>query len=1018
MLTDGGRPGGIAPVSMRSVSVEGRGLVVLLALVAGSLGVTVTAEAEPFRIGALAKRGVIQCLDQWGPTATYLSDEIPGQDFTLVPLAFDEIEDAVAVGDVDFILVNSAQYVFLEHQYGINRIASLRNLRQGRGYTEFGGVIFCLAENEDLVDLDDLRGKDFGAVAEQSFGGWIMAEREMMAAGLDPAHDLASLDFLGTHDAVVWAVLAGDLDAGTVRTDTLERMALEGKIDLDDFRIINAQPVTATFPFSRSTRLYPEWPLAKVRQTPDDIARQVTAALLGMSSDSLAAQSAHCTGWTVPLNYQRVHEALKDVRTAPYQDYGRITMTDFLQAHWPKVAGLLVLIGGLVLALVYAQSLRYRLRSSEFERLTLEEKHRAERNLRRSEERFKDLFENALDLIQCVDEDGRFQYVNPAWEEVLGYTAKDRRNLRLLDIVHPRDRSACKGYERSAELDGQIVDLALRYQTKEGREVFLEGNCHCRREEDQRLTYRYILHNATQRRRVESELIRLSQAIEQSSEMVKITNTTGNIQYVNPAFEATTGYGREEVIGRNPRLLQSGEMDGSFYTDLWQTIKAGQTWKGRFRNRKKTGALYLEEATISPVRGVGGEIVAFVGVSRDITRETDLEGQLRQSQKMEALGKLAGGIAHDFNNLLQVIGAGIDLAIDGLSASQHEMQEELEEVAKAGQRAASLVRQLLAFSRQQTLTMTQVSLNETVENVLTMLERLVKDGITLQVELEQGLPRIQGDVGQIEQILVNLVINARDAMPTGGQITIATKSHTLDKDFCRRYPWMKPGNYVALSVSDTGCGMDTQILDHIFEPFFSTKEHDRGSGLGLSTVYGIVKQHGGIVRVDSSVGQGSVFRLYLPAVEAAATSAKTAPRDAHAALRGDETILVAEDEDAVRRMARNMLRSAGYTVLEAVDGEEALKMFMANTDRIDGLLLDVVMPHMSGGEVLTQVRHIKPDVPAILTSGYRGQADPWLHGGHAVTDYLAKPYRMKNLLETMRRVLDARLDRSHRQHEG
>ena len=1010
--------GGISPVSMRNVSAKTRAFVILLVLVTGSLGATAPAAAGSYRIGALAKRGVAQCLDQWGATATYLSDEISGHDFTLVPLAFDEIEDAVAVGDVDFILVNSAQYVFLEHKYGVNRIASLRNLRQGRGYTEFGGVIFCLAKDEDLVDLDDLRGKAFGAVAEQSFGGWVMAQREMTTAGLDPTRDLASLKFLGTHDAVVWAVLAGDVDAGTVRTDTLERMALEGKIDLDDFHIINAQPVTAAFPFNRSTRLYPEWPLAKVRQTPDDIARQVTATLLGMSSGSLAAQAARCTGWTVPLNYQRVHEALKDVRVAPYEDYGRITMDDFLRAHWPKVAGLLALIGGLVLALVYAQSLRYRLRSSEFERNALEEKHRAERNLRRSEERFKDLFENALDLIQCVDEEGRFQYVNPAWEEVLGYKAEDRRNLRLLDIVHPRDRSACKGYERSAELDGQIVDLALRYQTKEGREVFLEGNCHCRREEDHRLTYRYILHNATQRRRAESELIRLSQAIEQSSEMVKITNSTGNIQYVNPAFEETTGYGRDEVLGRNPRLLQSGQMEGGFYADLWQTIKTGQTWKGRFKNRKKTGDFYLEEATISPVRGVGGEIVAFVGVSRDITRETDLEGQLRQSQKMEALGKLAGGIAHDFNNLLQVIGAGIDLVLDGLDDSDHETQQELEEVAKAGQRAASLVRQLLAFSRQQTLTMTPIALNETVENVLSMLERLVKDGITLQVELERDLPRIQGDVGQIEQILVNLVINARDAMPTGGQITIATKLHTLDEEFCRRYPWMKPGDYVALSVSDTGCGMDTQILDHIFEPFFSTKEHDRGSGLGLSTVYGIVKQHGGIVRVDSAVGQGSIFRLYVPAAEAVAKRTTTKRREANAELRGDETILVAEDEDAVRRMARNMLRSAGYKVLEAVDGEEALKMFMANTERIDGLLLDVVMPRMSGGEVLTQVRHISPDIPAILTSGYRGQADPWLHGGHAVTDYLAKPYRMKNLLETMRRVLDARRDRSHRQFEG
>ncbi|MBW2107928.1 MAG: PhnD/SsuA/transferrin family substrate-binding protein, partial [Deltaproteobacteria bacterium] len=312
------------------------GIAVLLCLAIIFFGrAVVRAQNETVRIGVLAKRGADQCLAMWSPTAKYLSDTIRDKAFVIVPLGFDDIYSSVEQGKVDFVLANSSFYVELERWYGINRIATLKNRRLGGVYTKFGGVIFCRADRTDIRKIEDLKGKRFMAVEQKSFGGWRMAWRELRLAGMDPYHDFKSLRFGGTHDAVVFAVRDGVADAGTVRTDTLERMHEEGKIDIQDFYIFDPPAVTASeIPFRCSTRLYPEWPIATVKHTSLDLAERVTRALLAMPNDDAAARAAKCAGWTIPLNYEPVHECLRELKVGPYQDLGKITLLDVLRNYW------------------------------------------------------------------------------------------------------------------------------------------------------------------------------------------------------------------------------------------------------------------------------------------------------------------------------------------------------------------------------------------------------------------------------------------------------------------------------------------------------------------------------------------------------------------------------------------------------------------------------------------------------------------------------------------------------------
>jgi PAS domain S-box-containing protein len=498
-------------------------------------------------------------------------------------------------------------------------------------------------------------------------------------------------------------------------------------------------------------------------------------------------------------------------------------------------------------------------------------------------------------------------------------------------------------------------------------------------------------------------------AVEQAAEIIIMTDVQGTIQYVNPAFERITGYSRNEAIGKKPSLLKSGKHSQEFYRGLWDTIMTGDVWKGRLTNRRKNGTLFEEEASISPIRDEKGRIANFVAVKRDVTREAALEDQLRQAQKMEAVGQLAGGVAHDFNNLLQAIMGHAQLALGDLKPGSG-LSRDLEQVVSAAQKAASLTSQLLAFSRRQVLQPKPINLGSLVENLNKMLGRLLGQHFEIRTLSEPGLGNVKADPGQMEQILMNLAVNARDAMPEGGTLTIETRNFVIDDDFCGSHPWARLGDYILLSVTDTGVGMPSHQLEHIFEPFFTTKEVGKGTGLGLATVYGIVKQHEGLIHVYSEAQVGSVFRIYLPRCgDAAAMGKVPAPS---APPKGDETILVVEDDPQVRNLALRILGKGGYRVVQAADGEEGLSVFREESDSIDLVLLDIVMPKMNGKALFERIRELSPRTPVLFSSGYSSHILNTALVPEGDFQMIQKPYRPDDLLRRVRKVLDGGKDRA------
>ncbi len=496
----------------------------------------------------------------------------------------------------------------------------------------------------------------------------------------------------------------------------------------------------------------------------------------------------------------------------------------------------------------------------------------------------------------------------------------------------------------------------------------------------------------------------LSTAIEQTAESVIITDTAGVVLYVNPAFEYITGYDRNEIVEKTPRLLKSGRQNNSFYQNLWQTITAGQVWRGQFINKKKNGELYTAEATITPVRDESGEIINYISAQRDVTHELKLEEQLRQSQKMEAVGQLAGGIAHDFNNILQAI-LGYTYIAKSALPSESPVQPDLDQVVNSANRATSLIQQLLAFSRQETLLPQYLDLNEVIENLLKMLQRLIGEHLSLELHTQDDLNTVYADLSQIEQILLNLCVNARDAMPTGGKITIRTENLYLDGTEAGSYPWPHAGNYVLLSVSDTGVGISPEIQERIFEPFFTTKEVGQGTGLGLATVYAITKQHDGLINVQSEPGQGTTFEIYLPAIEKEKSLPIKEKISAPLATGGTETILLAEDDDFVRRFTVQVLETAGYQVLVAQDGEEAIRLFKQQINAVDLVLLDAVMPKKGGQEVYDLIKDHRPQIPVLFSTGY-SYTILNNHLPQEGAQVLRKPYGPTDLLHKVREILE------------
>ncbi|ABB32147.1 multi-sensor hybrid histidine kinase [Geobacter metallireducens RCH3] len=517
-----------------------------------------------------------------------------------------------------------------------------------------------------------------------------------------------------------------------------------------------------------------------------------------------------------------------------------------------------------------------------------------------------------------------------------------------------------------------------------------------------------------QKKKVEDELRKLSHAVEQSPVSIIITDQNGTIEYVNPKFTQVTGYGVDEAVGQTPRILKSGKMPDSEYRRLWETITSGREWHGDIINKKKNGDLFWERASISAIKDAEGVITHFVGVKEDISeqRRTELAhkqamNQLRQAQKMEAIGQLAGGIAHDFNNLLTVINGYSTMLLHEMPVDD-PFRSEVNEILKAGERAADLTHQLLAFSRRQMLEPKVININHLVRNMEKMLKRLIRENIVMHASLYEQLGVVKVDPGQVEQIIMNLLVNARDALGNGGIITIETADVYLDKTFVNENPGAVEGNYVMLAVHDNGEGMTEETRRKIFEPFFTTKGQGKGTGLGLATVYGIVKQSGGYIQVASELGQWTSFRVYFPRVDSEAWQEETVT--SHEGPKGNETILVIEDEIGVLNLTAHTLKRNGYEVLQASSPSEASRIFSTNHHRIDLVLSDVIMPEKNGPALVREFREKLPDLKILFMSGYTDDtiSSPQIIDEHAA--FINKPFTPDVLVERVRDVLEGRLN--------
>ncbi|MDD5209339.1 MAG: PAS domain S-box protein [Elusimicrobiales bacterium] len=515
-----------------------------------------------------------------------------------------------------------------------------------------------------------------------------------------------------------------------------------------------------------------------------------------------------------------------------------------------------------------------------------------------------------------------------------------------------------------------------------------------------------MVFDVAKQKKAEAGHERLLKAIEQAGEVIVIADPEGTIQYVNPAFEKVTGYTRLEAIGNNPRILKSGQQDEDFYKNMWGKVTSGKTWEGRMVNKRKDGTLYTEEATISPVRDQQGRIVNYVAVKRDITEQLKLENRLRQSQKMETVGLLAGGVAHDFNNILSAIMCNAGFLAKDIAPGDPK-HKDVKEIIIASERAAALTRQLLAFSRRQIMATRVVDINGLVGGMTRLLKRVIGEQTNVAVKLHPSPCTAIVDPGQIEQVIMNLALNARDAMNGGGTITLETEIINPPEEFFDTRPDLPKGPLVCMKVSDTGSGMSQEIKDHLFEPFFTTKEQGKGTGLGLSTAFGIVKQSCGDIEVKSEQGKGSVFTVYLPLVEAQPRGKdKDKDKDDRPLGKGHETVLFVEDEESLRRLGERILLTSGYKVLVATDGQAALKLMEERGKPVDLLMSDVVMPGMSGRELGLELARRKLVDRALYMSGYTDEAIV----RHGVLEpgiaFIYKPYTVEALLKKLREALD------------
>jgi len=637
------------------------------------------------------------------------------------------------------------------------------------------------------------------------------------------------------------------------------------------------------------------------------------------------------------------------------------------------------------------------------------EHKQAEEVLRESEQRFRAIFNQTFQYMGILAVDGTLIKANEAAlrfieadeSDVIGKPFSETpwwtHSPELQEKLRTAVREAAEGKvvrfdATHRAVDGSIhdIDFSLKPVVDEKGNIILlvpEGR------------------DVTELKRAEAERLLLTTAIEQAAEGVIVSGTDWIIQYINPGFEQISGYGRNEIIARHARFLKSDKHDESFYKNIRDTLRGGNVWSGRLMNTRKDGTIYEAEVTASPVRDGSGRIINYVGIHRDITHEMKLEKQLRQAQKMEAIGTLAGGIAHDFNNILMAIIGYTEMAqtkvLEGSTIRHY-----LDQVLKAATRAKDLVRQILTFSRRTEQKREPISVTPIVKEVLKLMRSSLPSTIDIHqdITIPSDKSIVMADPTQIHQVLINLCTNAAYAMRiTGGVLSVGLSEIEVDALFVSRHPDLNPGRYLRLTVSDRGHGMDMAVLERIFDPYFTTKEVGEGAGLGLSVVQGIVKNYGGAIHVTSEPGKGTTFHVYLPKVE---ESTEPEVVDSKALPMGCERILFVDDEKALVDLGKEMLEFLGYTVSATTDSLEALEIFRTRPDDFDLVITDMTMPGLIGIDLSRECMKVRPDIPIILCTGFSDLIDEKQAAEAGIHSFVMKPYVITNLAKTIRKALD------------
>ncbi|RKX25479.1 MAG: hypothetical protein DRP47_09760 [Candidatus Zixiibacteriota bacterium] len=1010
----------------------------IISLVVLSSAVSADSIDKQCKIGVLAKRGVERCLEKWTPTAEYLTAKIPGYSFSIIPLNFKEIEPAVENGKVDFVLTNSSMYVAFESLYGTSRIATLKNLRMGKGYTVYGGVIICRADRKDLKHLKDLKDKTFMAADETSLGGWLAVWRELKEHGIDPYEDFANLSFSGTHDAVVYAVRDGQVDAGAVRTDALEHMAMDGKISLDSFYVFahdHTNKHTCYFPFKHSTDIYPEWPFAKCKNTPTEIAEKVSAVLISMPPDNAAARAARCAGWTIPLNYHPVHECLKSLGLRPYENYGRVTFRNVLRNYWHWLLGIFTL---LTISIIFM-----------FRSILLN------RTLQERQDEYKTILENIQDVFYRTDTNGNLAMVSPSGARLLGYDSVDQmigRNIAKEFYAIPEEREA---FLQELRNEGIIDNKELILKKSDGTPITIMISSHYYHDKKGNiLGVEGIFSDITKHKLAEEQLRESEKKFrtlyDSSSDAVMLLDEKGFFDCNSATLEMFGCKTRKEFCSYHPaELSPPNQPDGSDSMTLAQehmkiAMEEGSTrfdWIHQRTNQKPFPAeVLLNRMNL-------GERQMLQAVVRDITDRKQSEWELEKyaedlriakefqeqnanqlkilveeiglardqaetaaKAKSEFLANMSHEIRTPMNGIIGMTGLTLDTDLTD------EQKEYLTMVKVSADHLLQVINDILDFSKieagQMKLEMIPLDIREFVESTIKPLNfRAQEKGLELNFEVESSVPQqIIGDPTRLSQIFVNLIGNSIK-FTDEGQVTLS-----VDYDSSSDSPLLR------FSVSDTGIGIPQDKLDSIFESFTqadsSTTRKYGGTGLGTTISKQLVQLMGGDIWIESPTNTSGIggpgttihFTIESSVVEPQTPSEKEPSEDISSDLKDKNKplvvggkVLLAEDNAVNKMLAVKLLNKRGYKVTAVENGQKAIDAF--TTGEFDVILMDVQMPVLGGFETTQAIRELEMEVGghipiiAMTANAMEGDRDKCLESG--MDDYISKPISPTKLYECL-----------------